>query len=100
MAYIVIVMSTDKLPYDPTFLHARREGLIIFAVWILALLWAVPYCYTKGYGLDVAALETIWGVPVWVFWGIVVPWMLANIFTFWFCLFYMADDDLGEGDEA
>ena len=40
------------------------------------------------------------GVPVWVFWSIVIPWMLANIFTFWFCLFYMADDDLGEGDEA
>ena len=99
MAYIVIVMSTDKLPYDLTFLHTRREALIIFAVWILALLWAVPYCYIKGYGLDGAALETVWGVPVWVFWGIVAPWLAANVFTFWFCFSFMADDDLGEETE-
>ena len=36
-------MSEEKPTYDPTFLHARREALINFAVWVLALIWAVPY---------------------------------------------------------
>ena len=93
-------MADKKPTYDLTFLHARREALIIFAVWVLALFWAVPYCYFNGYGLNPAELETVWGVPSWVFWGIGAPWILANIFTFWFCLSYMEDDDLGEGDAA
>ena len=90
-------MSDNEPAYDPTFLHARREGLIIFAVWVMALLWAVPYCYFNGYEIDPAALQMIWGVPSWVFWGIAAPWILANVFTFWFCFSYMSDDDLGEG---
>ena len=91
-------MDKEQPKYHPTFLHARREALIIVAVYVLALLWAVPYCYVKGYALDPAELRVVWGVPAWVFWGIGVPWMLANIFTIWFCGFYMEDDDLGEGD--
>lgn len=93
-------MVNEKPNYDPIFLHARREALIIFAVWVLALLWAVPYCYINGYDIDPTTLKTVWGVPSWVFWGIGAPWILANIFTFWFCLFYMEEDDLGEGDAA
>ncbi len=93
-------MADKKPTYDLTFLHARREALIIFAVWVLALFWAVPYCYFNGYGLNPAELETVWGVPSWVFWGIGAPWILADIFTCWFCLSYMADDDLGEGSKG
>jgi len=92
-------MSEEKPTYHPTFLHARREALIIFAVWVLALIWAVPYCYFNGYDTDTANLKTVWGVPAWVFWGIVAPWLAANVFTFWFCFSYMADDDLGEETE-
>ena len=92
-------MSEEKPTYDPTFLHARREALIIFAVWVLALIWAVPYCYFNGYDIDTAILKTVWGVPAWVFWGIVAPWLAANVFTFWFCFSFMADDDLGEETE-
>lgn len=93
------VMKKEKPTYDSTFLHTRHEALIIFAVWLLALIWVVPYCYFHGYGIDTANLKTVWGVPSWVFWGIVAPWLVANFFTFWFCFFSMADDDLGEEAE-
>ena len=36
---------------DPFFLHARREAIVIFLVWFIAMLWAVPYCYFTGYGV-------------------------------------------------
>ena len=29
--------------WDPVFLHSRREALVIFAVWLAALAWAVPF---------------------------------------------------------
>ncbi len=91
--------ETQPTPeYDPTFLHSRREAAIIFGVWAAALVWTIPYCYFNGYTTlpSPDALETVWGVPSWVFWGVAFPWLLADLFTVWFCFFYMADDDLGD----
>ena len=31
-------------------------------------------------------------MPRWVFWGVAVPWIGADLFTFGFCMFYMADE--------
>lgn len=86
---------------DPVYVHSRREGLVIFAVWATCLVWAVSYCYLNGFAghVDPDDLVTVYGVPSWVFWGIAVPWLLADVFTAWFCFFYMKDDDLGEGAE-
>lgn len=81
--------------WDPVFIHSRREALIILGIWIVALLWAVPFCYWKGYGGNsLIPADTIFGVPSWAFWGIAVPWLTANVFTVWFCLYYMHDDPL------
>ncbi len=89
----------DATPkYDPTFLNARREAALIFAVWVALFLWSVPYCYHFGYGVGAAAQGTLWGIPKWVVWGIGVPWLLADAFTIWLVTWYMGDDDLGEGD--
>lgn len=96
--------ESSPVEYDPVFLHSRREAAIIFGVWIVALVWAVPYCYLNGYldsgaRVDPESLRTVWGIPSWVFWGIAVPWLAADVFTIWFCFCYMQDDDLGEERE-
>ncbi len=90
--------EADPVEYDPVFLHSRREAIVIFSLWVAALFWAVLFSYFNGYAeaVDPENLRTLLGIPSWVFWGIVVPWMAADLFTIWFCLFYMADDDLGE----
>jgi len=89
---------TDQ--FDPTFLNARREALIIFCVWLVALCWCIPYCYFNGYNVaDPENIPTTLGMPSWVVWGIAVPWIVADIFTVWFCFFYMKDDDLGLSPE-
>ena len=80
--------------WDPVFLHSRREALVIFAVWLAALAWAVPFCYLTGYERGVAAPATMLGIPTWAFWGIAAPWILANAFTVWFCFRFMEDDPL------
>ncbi len=84
--------------YHPTFLNTRREAVWIFVCWCVALAWAVPTCYVLGYEIPPHALTTILGIPSWVFWGIGLPWLVANVFTIWFCTFKMQDDDLGEDD--
>ncbi|MFK7819836.1 MAG: DUF997 family protein [Planctomycetaceae bacterium] len=84
--------------YHPTFLNTRREAVIIFIAWCIALLWAVPTCYFLGYNKTPEELKTVLGIPSWVFWGIGVPWFVADVFTIWFCTFCMTDDDLGENE--
>ncbi len=98
------------------FRHARREALVVLAVWALALAWTVGYCYLRGYehppdgwavrqGLAVPRTAENFahygGIPDWVIFGIVVPWVACSLFTLAFCRFGMADDDLGaEADEG
>jgi hypothetical protein len=85
--------------------HARREGLLIMAVWALVLTWSVGSGWLLGYdsaasaraalGLD-GEHAPIFGIPAWVFVSVFVPWGLCLLFSIWFCFFHMADDDLGK----
>ena len=57
---------------DPVYVNSRREAIIIFRVWLCALLWAIPCSYLLGYTheFDPAQFSTVWGIPTWIFWGI------------------------------
>lgn len=83
--------DTGSLELDPVFLNSKREAWIILGLWGAMLLWAVPYCYINGFqaGLDPEEVELTFGLPSWVFWGIAFPWLVADVFTIWFCLLYM-----------
>ena len=86
---------------DPTFVNSRREAIVIFCTWFVALIWAVTYCKINGYDIeDPANIPTTLGMPSWVVWGIAAPWLAADLFTTWFCFCFMKDDELGiAGDE-
>ena len=88
-------------PDDPVFLHARREALVILALWAAALLWVVPYCYFNGYHEvpDPDQLKTVFGIPDWVFWGVLTPWIACTLATIGISVWVIQDDDL-ESDEA
>jgi len=93
--------SSEQFELDPVFIHSRREAFAIVGVWGLCLLWAVPVCYLLGFGrpIDPAAVDTVFGIPTWTFWGIVVPWLAADVITTWFAFRYIQDDDLGIAPE-
>lgn len=85
---------------DPVLKNARREGLVIGAVWLASTAYCCVYSYLHGYlrpgrALGVKDIQPVLGVPSWVFWGILVPWAACAVFTFWFAGFVMVDDDLG-----
>jgi fatty acid desaturase len=86
-------LSDEEL--DPVFLNGRREALAVFVTWLAAFLWAVPYCATHAYTpVDPQNLKTLWGIPEWTFWGIFLPWLVADVVTIWLCFGYMRDDEL------
>ena len=100
-------MATPDSPskasrFDPVFLNARREAWLILIAWAVCLIWTVGYSAVAGYGVPLEEVSIILGMPSWVFWGVLTPWIAATIFSVWFGLSYIADDALGasEDDEA
>jgi hypothetical protein len=93
--------SSDEFELDPVFLNSRREAVVIFGLWFLCSIWAVPVSYMMGYGQEVVPgnVPTIFGMPTWIFWGIVCPWLVADVVTTWLCFRYIRNDDLGVSPE-
>jgi len=87
--------SVHQAYSDPVFVHSKRESIELLVAFFVFLLWSVGVSYMLGYGADVTeATQTVWGMPRWVFWGVAVPWMGANVYTVYFCVFRIADDPL------
>ncbi|HRE99718.1 MAG TPA: hypothetical protein PLI18_04310 [Pirellulaceae bacterium] len=90
--------KSSHWPLDPVYRHARRETTVIVLICLLMMVWALGSARLFGFGtLDVETAErqAILGVPTWVFWSLLVPWVLGTAITGWFCFFYLADDPLG-----
>ena len=88
---------------DPLLRSARREALVVLAVWLAACTYTIGYCYAYGYERKPETLGFVLGFPDWVFWGIVTPWCLCTAVSIWFAMIFMSDEDLGpepEEDEA
>lgn len=93
--------GNEQYEFDPVFLNSRREAKIIFGVWFLCLIWAVPVSYLLGYHQTVTPdnVETIVGIPTWAFWGLFLPWLAADVITTAFCFWYLKEDELGHADD-
>ena len=86
---------------DPVLTSARREALIVAALFVAAMSYTVAYCWLYAYGRDPESLRLIWGFPDWVFWGIVVPWGVCTVLSWLFGAMYMRDEKLAEdADES
>jgi hypothetical protein len=81
---------------DPVLVSARREALIVFAIWLAALTYTVTTCWIWGYGRDPQTLRFILGFPDWVFWGIICPWTVCFVISYIFSHWIMRDEVLGE----
>lgn len=86
---------------DPVLRNARREAWIIAAAWVAATAYSCVTCYLLGYlrpgrALGPDDVRPILGIPSWVVWGVLAPWLVCAVFTVWFAGFSMADDDLGK----
>ncbi len=104
--------SSKRDQLDPVVVHARREAVAILLAFVVCLIWSISCCYLLGYpGPDDLpsdgtaslaagdAVAKVLGMPSWVFWGVLVPWIAADVFAVWFCFCFMADDPLGEAED-
>ncbi len=78
---------------DPSFFRARREAVIILVAFVAFMAWTVGYCALFGYGTASGPQALVLGMPSWTVWGVVAPWVAATLFSVWFGLRYIVDDD-------
>lgn len=96
--------ENDEYELDPVFVNSRREAWFIFGLWFVCLIWAVPVSYSLGFGQPATPedMPLVLGIPRWTFWGVLLPWLVADAVTLWFCFRYLKDDPLDAvaGEEA
>jgi len=89
---------------DAAFWQARREAAVVLILFFISLAWTLIVCHRAGYlavdDSSAAELTLVWGMPAWVFWGIVFPWLVIDVVAIWFCFGYMQDDDSVADGEA
>jgi fatty acid desaturase len=89
-------MSLPPESVDTSF--SRREALFVAMLWIAACTYTV--LYAARYAYRPSPLSFVLGMPFWVFWGVMVPWIVVSLITLWFAAYRMKDEDLGEEAEA
>ena len=85
---------------DPVLTSSRREALIVFAIFLVAITYTVSYCSGHAYNRTAEDLTYVLGFPDWVFWGIVVPWLACVAISIFFGARFMRDEDLGQEPEG
>lgn len=91
-------------PLDPVLRSARREAALALLLWLAAAVYTIGYCYTYGY-IDIhnpppnESLALIWGIPSWVFWGILCPWGVCFLVSTWFAFVFIQDAPLEDDSQ-
>ena len=73
--------------------RSLKEAIWILVIWAAFALWVLGYAGFYAYPKDPSTMGLTFGLPAWVVWGIVLPWILSTVTTIWFCLFVMEDHD-------
>lgn len=90
---------------------SRRELKVVIGFALFFAIWSVGYCALNAYDKPAQgeSIRLVMGMPSWVFWGVILPWAVAALFTVWFAIFFMKDhqlddhvesEDLKQGDDA
>ena len=89
--------------------HVRqcwKEAKLVGWIWCLSLVVVCGLIGRYGYlppsdRPEVPSL--VWGMPAWVFWGLLVPWVVLIGVSWWFAGWFLKDDEPCEemvGNEA
>lgn len=90
--------SPEKL--EESFGQSLREFWVIVTAWIGFALWTTLAGSLLAFQRpdEGAPIATTFGMPRWVFFTVLLPWIAGNVFIFWFAVRFMQDTDLEDSD--
>ena len=68
--------------------------VLAWTLWLLAFVWTIGYCHQFGTNRTLDNLTFVFGIPDWVFWGILIPWLICAVLSCLFSQFVMTDAPL------
>lgn len=86
----------DRPPEDPVLRSARREAVAAALLFAAAFAYTITFCALRGYDRAPESLTFVLGIPDWVFWGILAPWMVCVAISFIFAFRFMKDETLDD----
>lgn len=72
------------------YLRTRREAMVAGLIWLVFFVWTVGVSYRMGYVDN--DFSTVMGLPAWIFWGVLVPFITATLVNSLYAFFYLEDD--------
>lgn len=96
------LLPDEDLTVDPLYVSSLKEFKWIVVAWSVNFAWVIGFCVVSGYGEGNGQhsadteLSLVLGMPSWVVWGVMLPWILASLFTAWFALTQIQDHPLDD----
>ncbi|MGI6782742.1 MAG: DUF997 family protein [Aminivibrio sp.] len=70
-----------------------KEFKFAFSTTMIYILLSCAISYLLGYNKPVEEIPIIWGMPSWILFGVVIPWILMVLLTIIYGFFVMEGDD-------
>ena len=86
--------TKEKEDLGESFRQSRKELWFMLVSWAVFLIWTLSYNSTHAFDMEKSGIDPIIGMPQWVFFGILVPWVAALVLTICFAMFFMKDTEL------
>jgi len=70
----------------------------MLGAWAFFCVWVLVAAAMSAYGTDDPDAALVLGLPAWVAWGLLLPWVSALVVTLWFAGWGMQDTPLEDED--
>jgi len=88
---------TPRPDTGASYRQSKRELYVMIAAWAVTGLWVLGYNSQAAYAAETEApVQMLFGLPRWTVLGWLLPLLVANAFTIWFCLRFMQDEAMEE----
>lgn len=89
--------ASSKPDIGASYRQSKRELFVMIGAWVVMGLWVLGYNSQAAYGAETEGpVKMLFGLPRWTVIGWLLPLLLANAFTIWFCLRFMQDEPMEE----
>lgn len=91
---------SDDFEEDPLVRHSRMEAAVAGLIWLAFMTSVVGISFALGSGRKPADVTYVFGVPDWVFFGVVIPWVVGVGVSYWYAFTFVRDESIGEDPGA
>ena len=94
-SFLIMAEPKQRVDTGASFRQSKRELFVMIAAWVVTALWVLGYNSQAAYAAETETpVRMLFGLPRWTVIGWLLPLLVANAFTIWFCLRFMRDEPM------